>query len=161
MSPRLREAIERKGEALLSIDLRPGVTVADLKDVLSKPRGKQSISNVLRKAAKLSPAAIGLLQEFAHQEARPLASMSAIDVANLIKNVRVRLTAPASIERAISTAGGISFDEVDANFMLSRRPGVFVAGEMLDWEAPTGGYLLQACFSTGIAAAKGALRWLA
>ncbi len=82
-------------------------------------------------------------------------------LAALIKGVPVRLTATAPIERAISTAGGIAFDELDAHFMLRRMPGVFVAGEMLDWEAPTGGYLLQACFSTGAAAAKGAIEWLA
>jgi predicted flavoprotein YhiN len=70
------------------------------------------------------------------------------------------LTGIAPIARAISTAGGISFDEIDENFMLVRHPGVFVAGEMLDWEAPTGGYLLQACFSTGAAAGRGALAWL-
>jgi predicted flavoprotein YhiN len=72
----------------------------------------------------------------------------------------VRLTASAPIERAISSAGGVAFSELDARFMLRRKPGVFVAGEMLDWEAPTGGYLLQGCFSTGVAAAKGALDWL-
>ncbi len=72
----------------------------------------------------------------------------------------MRLTGVADIARAISTAGGIAFDEIDANFMLRRKPGVFVAGEMLDWEAPTGGYLLQACFATGVAAGQGALAWL-
>jgi predicted flavoprotein YhiN len=75
--------------------------------------------------------------------------------------VPVRLVGTAPLERAISTAGGIRFDELDAHFMLRRRPGTFVAGEMLDWEAPTGGYLLQASFATGAAAGKGALDWLA
>jgi predicted flavoprotein YhiN len=85
--------------------------------------------------------------------------MSPSALAELIQAVPVRLTATAPIARAISTAGGISFDEIDENFMLRRHPGVFVAGEMLDWEAPTGGYLLQACFATGSAAARGALAW--
>jgi len=74
--------------------------------------------------------------------------------------VPVQLTGIAGIARAISTAGGIAFEELDADFMIRRLPGVFAAGEMLDWEAPTGGYLLQACFATGAAAGRGALRWL-
>ena len=82
------------------------------------------------------------------------------ELAARIKSVPVRLTAAAPIERAISTAGGVAFEELDASFMLRRKPGVFIAGEMLDWEAPTGGYLLQGCFSTGAAAARGALAWL-
>jgi predicted flavoprotein YhiN len=87
--------------------------------------------------------------------------MDTAELASLINAVPVRLVATAPLDRAISTAGGISFDEVDGGFMLRRRPGVFVAGEMLDWEAPTGGYLLQASFATGVAAARGALAWLA
>jgi predicted flavoprotein YhiN len=82
-------------------------------------------------------------------------------LAGLIKEVPLRLVAPAPIETAISTAGGVAWDAVDEHLMLSARPGVFVAGEMLDWEAPTGGYLLQACFATGVLAARGALQWLA
>jgi hypothetical protein len=80
-------------------------------------------------------------------------------LAALIKAVPVRLSGVADIAKAISTAGGIAFDEIDAHFMLRRKPGTFVAGEMLDWEAPTGGYLLQACFATGVAAGQGVLRW--
>ena len=86
--------------------------------------------------------------------------MAPAALADLVKAVPVRLTGTAPIARAISTAGGIAFDQVDKHFMLRRRPGVFVAGEMLDWEAPTGGYLLQACFATGAAAGNGALEWL-
>ena len=82
------------------------------------------------------------------------------DLARLIKAAPLRLTGMAPIARAISTAGGILADEVDAGFMLKRLPGMFVAGEMLDWEAPTGGYLLQACFATGVAAAAGIERFL-
>ena len=80
-------------------------------------------------------------------------------LADLIKTVPVRLTGVAPITKAISTAGGISFDEIDDHFMLRKRRGVFVAGEMLEWEAPTGGYLLQACVATGVAAGNGALAW--
>jgi predicted flavoprotein YhiN len=86
--------------------------------------------------------------------------MRAGELASLIKHVPVRLTGTAPIARAISSAGGIKFGELDANFMLRKVPGVFAAGEMLDWEAPTGGYLLQACFATGVAAGRGALDWL-
>jgi uncharacterized flavoprotein (TIGR03862 family) len=160
LSPLLRDAIERSGEALLAIDLRPGFSAAELERALSKPRGKQSVSNHLRKAIKLSPAGLGLLQEAAHKRGIPVAAMDAKALAALIKAVPVRLIAPAPIERAISTAGGVAFGEIDGRFMLRRMPGTFVAGEMLDWEAPTGGYLLQACFSTGAAAARGALDWL-
>ena len=160
LSARLRDVIERTGEAIVSIDLRPGLSAAALEQTLSAPRGKQSMSNFLRKAVKLSPIAAGLLQEAAHTRAGPLSSMGAAALAALIKGVPVRLIGTAPIERAISTAGGVAFDEIDARFMLCRKPGVFVAGEMLDWEAPTGGYLLQACFATGNAAAKGAIEWL-
>ena len=89
-----------------------------------------------------------------------LSSLSPADLAELINAVPVQLTGVAPIARAISTAGGISFDELDADFMIRRLPGVFAAGEMLDWEAPTGGYLLQASFATGAAAGRGVLKWL-
>jgi predicted flavoprotein YhiN len=90
-----------------------------------------------------------------------LGELQLLELARLIKAVPVRLTGIAEIARAISTAGGVSFAEIDGNFMLRRLPGVFVAGEMLDWEAPTGGYLLQASFATGFAAAEGAVAWTA
>ena len=160
LSPKLRDAIEGDGGAILTIDLRPGASAESLEASLSRPREKQSLSNVLRKAAKLAPVAIGLLHEAARQEGNPLASASPADLAARIKSVPVRLIATAPIERAISTAGGVAFEELDSHLMLRRKPGVFIAGEMLDWEAPTGGYLLQGCFSTGVAAARGALAWL-
>jgi uncharacterized flavoprotein (TIGR03862 family) len=160
LSAPLREAIAGSGQALLHIDLRPDVTRADLATRLAAPRGKQSLSTFLRKAANLSPVAIGLLQEAAVASSRRLATMDAGVLADLVKAVPVRLTGAAPIARAISTAGGVAFDALDEKFMLLRRPGVFVAGEMLDWEAPTGGYLLQACFATGAAAGCAALGWL-
>ena len=160
LSPELRDAIELGKEATLTIDLRPGLAVQDLEAALSWPREKQSLSNVLRKAAKLAPVAVGLMHEAARHTGNPLVTATPAELAAMIKSVPVRLTATAPIERAISTAGGVSFDELDDRFMLHRKPGVFVAGEMLDWEAPTGGYLLQGCFSTGAAAARGALAWL-
>ena len=160
LSAELRDAILRDGQATLNVGLRPDAEIGELTAKLSAAKGKQSFSNFLRKAANLSPVAIGLLQEAAKASGTPLAFMSASDLAGLINAVPITLTGVAPIARAISTAGGVSFDELDDAFMLRRLPGVFAAGEMLDWEAPTGGYLLQASFATGVAAGKGALKWL-
>jgi uncharacterized flavoprotein (TIGR03862 family) len=160
LSAELREAITKSGEAILRIALRPDLDAKYLITRLSVPRGKQSLSNFLRKAAQLSPIAIGLLQESATAAGVPLSSFAPTDLAALINAVPIELTGVAPIARAISTAGGISFDELDSDFMIRRLPSVFAAGEMLDWEAPTGGYLLQASFATGAAAGKGVLKWL-
>ena len=159
LSACLRDDIAASGTANLYIDLRPDLTRNTLIRRLDSARGKQSISTHLRKAVKLSPAAIGLLNEAAAP--RRLATLTPEETADLIKAVPLRLTGTAPIARAISTAGGITFSSLDEHFMLRSRPGVFAAGEMLDWEAPTGGYLLQATFATAAAAARGALRWLA
>jgi len=161
LSAELREAILAAGEAVLHIALRPDLATNDLVARLSAPRGKQSFSNFLRKAAQLSPPAIGLLQEAAKASGVSLQSLTPDDLAARINAVPVKLEAVAPIARAISTAGGISFDELDPDFMIRRLPGVFAAGEMLDWEAPTGGYLLQASFATGAAAGRGVLRRIA
>jgi uncharacterized flavoprotein (TIGR03862 family) len=160
LSAELREAIASSEQATLRIALRPDVEMQDLMAQLSRPRGRQSLSNFLRKAVHLSPAAIGLLQEAAIASGVPLSSLSTASLAGLITAVPVELNGLAPIARAISTAGGISFDEIDTDFMIRRLPGLFAAGEMLDWEAPTGGYLLQASFATGAAAGRGVLRWL-
>ena len=155
LSSRLREAIQSEGCATIRIDLRPDLSLAALQDRLGGPRRSQSLANMLRKQAGLAPEASGLVQEALH------AGADQADLPALIKALPVRLLAPAPIERAISSAGGVRWDALDASsLMLRDRPGVFVAGEMLDWEAPTGGYLLQACFSTGVAAGRGALAWL-
>ena len=161
LSARLRDAVLRDGGATLHVDLRPDMDAAALAAKLAAPRGKQSLSNTLRKALKLPPVAAALLHEATTARGRPLASLSADEVAALIKATPVRLTGVQPIAGAISTAGGIRFAALDDRFMLNALPGVFAAGEMLDWEAPTGGYLLQACFATGVAAAEGALAWLA
>lgn len=162
LSGPLRDAIAAEGCARLAIDLRPDLPRAAAAARLAAARaGKASISTALRKALNLSPAAIGLLQEAAHAEGVPLGSRDPAALAGLVGAVPVRLDAPAPIAGAISSAGGIVADEIDENHMLRRRPGTFAAGEMLDWEAPTGGYLLQACFATGAAAGAGALAWLA
>jgi uncharacterized flavoprotein (TIGR03862 family) len=160
LSADLRETILRNGEAPLHIALRPDLVTDEVAARLSTPKGKQSFSNFLRKATNLSPVAIGLLQEAAKTSGQSLPSLSPTDLGRFINAVPVRLTGIAPVARAISTAGGIAFDELDDNFMLRRLPGIFAAGEMLDWEAPTGGYLLQASFATGVVAGKGALKWL-
>jgi uncharacterized flavoprotein (TIGR03862 family) len=160
LSAGLRDAILASGQAILHIDLRPDLQIAALSARLSAPRGKQTFSNWLRKAVQLSPVAIGLLQETAKSSGLSLSSLPAESLAGLIKAVPLTLTGVAPITRAISSAGGIALDELGADFMIRRLPGVFGAGEMLDWEAPTGGYLLQACCATGAAAGRGALRWI-
>jgi uncharacterized flavoprotein (TIGR03862 family) len=160
LSAHLREAISSSAQATLHVALRPDLAMQDLIAQLSRPRGRQSLSNFLRKTVHLSPAAIGLLQETVIASGVSLSSLPTIDLAGLINDVPVELNGVAPSARAISTAGGISFDELDADFMIRRLPGIFAAGEMLDWEAPTGGYLLQASFATGAAAGRGALKWL-
>ena len=160
LSADLREAILGSGSATLHIALRPDLQAAALSARLSAPRGKQTFSNWLRKATQLSPVALGLLQETAKASGISLSSLSAETLAERINDVRLPLTGVAPIARAISSAGGIALDELEADFMIRRLPGVFAAGEMLDWEAPTGGYLLQACIATGAAAGRGVLTWI-
>lgn len=143
----LREAVDAEGHATPLLDLRPDLDAAALAARLGG-RG-QSLSNALRKAG-LSPAAAGLVREVG----------SDAPLAERVKALPLRLVGTRGLDRAISTAGGVALGEVDAGFMLRRRAGVFACGEMLDWEAPTGGYLLQAAFSTGRAAAEGVLGWL-
>ena len=151
------DALGAAAPVILHVDLRPEMSEAALRQLLSGVRQRESLSNGLRKAIHLPPAAIGLLREAAGaalpREPGPLAA--------LIKAVPLALRAAQPIARAISTAGGITVSELDADFMLRRLPGVFAAGEMLDWEAPTGGYLLQATLATGLAAAEGVLKFLA
>ena len=153
----IRDALAAGRAAAVHIDLRPDLSLAETARRLAAPRRKQSLASFLRKTLALAPAAIALLHETkgAALPAEPEA------LARRIKSVPLRVTAPFSIDRAISTAGGIAFAELDEALMLRKLPGVFAAGEMLDWEAPTGGYLLQACFATGLRAAEGALRWIA
>ncbi|BCJ90790.1 NAD(FAD)-utilizing dehydrogenase [Terrihabitans soli] len=152
LTPVLRDALST-GETGLAIDLRPDLDEAGIVQRLSHPRRGATLTNFLRKALKLSPIQTGLLRESGGRElpTDPAA------LARLIKHVQLKVTGLQGLERAISTAGGIPFAAVTDDFELQSLPGVFVAGEMLDWEAPTGGYLLQASFATGIAAAAGVL----
>jgi uncharacterized flavoprotein (TIGR03862 family) len=156
LSSRLRNAVEREGSAILRIDLRPDATMEILTRKLSRRAPKQSRANFLRKAAGLSKAGIALLRE-SQPGGLP---KDAVKLTALIKNAPVTVQGVAGLERAISSAGGVAFTEVTDDLMLKKMPGVFVAGEMLDFNAPTGGYLLQAAFSTGAAAGEGAARYL-
>ena len=160
LSAPLRDTIARDGTVLLHVSLRPDLEQDALVERLARRRSKESFSNGLRKAIGLAPVGVALLREAVRPNDPPLSSMDDVALARLIKAVPLRAIAPMPIAGAISTAGGIRFDALDANLMLRARPGTFVAGEMLDWEAPTGGYLLTACFATGRAAGASASRWL-
>ncbi len=156
LSAALREMIAAEGSAILTVDLRPDLSIAALAARLETGRGKASTANWLRKAGGLSPVAAALLREVPGD-----LPLGADKLARRIKALRLTLTGVQGLDRAISTAGGVALDAVDAGLMLGARPGVFVAGEMLDWEAPTGGYLLQASLASGVVAAQGVARWLA
>lgn len=156
LSSRLREAVERSGAATLSIDLRPDTVMAALVRKLSRRTPKQSHATFLRKAG-FSKVEVALLREASGDGGMPRDPTA---LATLAKNLPIKVVGVAGLERAISTAGGVALDEVDDRLMLKRLPGVFVAGEMLDFDAPTGGYLLQASFATGLAAGRGAARYL-
>ncbi|MCW5723169.1 MAG: TIGR03862 family flavoprotein [Devosia sp.] len=153
----LRDALLAGQPAALTLDLLPGRTAERLAADLTRQPQKLSFANKLRKATGLDAAKAGLLRECVPDAAR----LAPEALAARIKALPVPLRRPRPIERAISSSGGVAFSELDAGFMLKRRPGVFLAGEMLDWEAPTGGYLLTACFATGRAAALGLLDYLA
>ncbi len=155
LSAGLRDAIERDGSATLTVDLRPDLSVEALAGRLAKPRGKDSVTNWLRKAGGLSAPAVGLLREIPG-ELPP----GADKLAKRIKAVRLTPTGVQGLARAISSAGGVKLDQLDEGLMLKAMPGAFAAGEMLDWEAPTGGYLLQASMASGVVAADGVMRWL-
>jgi uncharacterized flavoprotein (TIGR03862 family) len=151
----LRDVAERDGRATLLCDLHPDLDESTVAARLARRRRGESTSTKLR-GVGLAPVAVGLLREVTGNRL----PSEPDGLASLVKAAPVVVDGPESIDRAISTAGGIALGEVDADLMLRRRPGTFVAGEMLDWEAPTGGYLLQASFSTAVVAAEGAASWL-
>ncbi len=156
LSGPVREALAIGAPVRVALDLRPDVTSAELAARLASSRKGDSLANRLRKQAGLAPSAIAVLRD-----ARPdLAGLDPGALAAAIKAVKLEVSGVRPIERAISSAGGVAWSELDHNLMLRKLPGVFCAGEMIDWEAPTGGYLLQACFAAGVAAAEGADRWL-
>jgi len=126
-------------------------------DELMRPRGARSMSSHLQSKLNITGVKLGLLRECLSKEA--FADLA--QLAKAIKALPLRLIRTRPIDEAISTAGGVVFEALDAKLMIKRLPGVFCAGEMLDWEAPTGGYLLTACFASGAAAGQGALDYLA
>ncbi|MBL8429329.1 MAG: TIGR03862 family flavoprotein [Dechloromonas sp.] len=156
VSAPLRDALARDGTAVLHLDLAPGRSLERLTADLARPRGRDSLANHLRRHAGIEGVKAGLLREFCPAGAMNVAS----ELATKIKALPLRVTATRPLDEAISTAGGVSFSGLDETLMLRNQPGVFCAGEMLDWEAPTGGYLLTACFASGRAAGLGTRRWL-
>ncbi len=154
-SAALRDAVERDGTAQLELDLAPGRAVERLAQDLARQPAKASLSNRLRKGAGLDGVKLGLLRECVPD----LATRTPDTLAAAIKSVPLNVKRPRPIAEAISVAGGIGWDGMDERFMLKAMPGIFVAGEMLDWEAPTGGYLLTACFATGRAAGQAAVEY--
>ncbi|MBV1831205.1 TIGR03862 family flavoprotein [Komagataeibacter sp. AV436] len=156
LSAAIRERIARTGHARLLIDLRPALDPVGIATRIARVRARESLSNTLRKALKLSPVAVALMRE-GGDGPLPRAPQA---LAARVKAVPVDVCAPEALDRAISVAGGVAWSALDAHFMLRALPGVFAAGEMLDWEAPTGGYLLQGCMATGRMAGEGAWAWL-
>jgi uncharacterized flavoprotein (TIGR03862 family) len=152
----LRDAIEANGSAVMMLDLAPDRSYAWLVERLSQPRGSRTMANHLEKAVNLKGVKAGLLREFLSKDD----FTDAERLAHSIKNLPVPLTAPRPLDEAISSAGGVTFESLDDHLMLHSMPGTFCAGEMLDWEAPTGGYLLTACFASGYAVGNGVLEWL-
>ncbi|MDX1292016.1 MAG: TIGR03862 family flavoprotein [Hyphomonas sp.] len=157
LSLAIRDRLEKDGQATVYLDLVPDLTEQAIAARLKRDRGKQSLSNHLRKAANLKGVKRALLFEFGGREV----SEDPDQMARLIKNLPMPLGLPFPMDEAISTDGGVAFTALDGQIMVTSRPGLFCAGEMLDWDAPTGGYLLTACLATGRAAGLGAVRWLA
>ena len=155
-SAMMRDEIETKGKAVMYLDLKPDRTREWLVDKLSRPRGKRSLASYLEKSLGIHSVKAGLLREFVSKED----FTNPERLAGFIKALPVPLVRPSPLDEAISSAGGVKFESLDEHMMLRSMPGIFCAGEMLDWEAPTGGYLLTACFSSGYAAGNGVLKWL-
>jgi len=156
LSSVIRDLLEQNSPVPLLLDLKRDITLERLQEKLEHPRGKESLANFLRKAIHLTGPAYSLL----HEICSPEDLQSPTILAERIKNLPVPIINTRPLAEAISSAGGVTFPEVNADLMLHKMPGVFVAGEMLDWEAPTGGYLLQGAFSSGYQAAQGLLKWL-
>ncbi len=155
-SAQIRDAIAARGTTNIQLDLVPNLSRDEVLQKLSKPRGSKTLASHLEKTVGIKGVKAGLLREFVSKD--DFGNIAKL--ADAIKSLAVPLIAPRPIDEAISSAGGVVFEEVDEHLMLKKIPGVFCAGEMLDWEAPTGGYLLTACFSSGRVAGRGALKWL-
>ncbi|WP_158891229.1 MULTISPECIES: TIGR03862 family flavoprotein [unclassified Pseudomonas] len=157
LSAEIRSAIGHAGQATLTLDLAPQRDLAELERALAKPRGSQSLANHLRRHAGIDGPRAALLRELAPAET----FQDMARLAQACKSLPLTVVRPRPLVEAISSAGGVPLEALDEGLMLRQLPGVFCAGEMLDWEAPTGGYLLTACFASGRAAGLGVLRWLA
>jgi len=157
LSAALRDAIAEAGVATLYLDLAPGKSMERIQAELAHPRGSRSVSSHLQSRAGIAGIKAALLREVLGRDG--IADMAR--VATAVKSLPVRLVAARPVDEAISSAGGVRFDAMDDKLMLRALPGVFCAGEMLDWEAPTGGYLLTACMASGRQAAQGVIEWLA
>lgn len=156
LSAEIRARIEQAEAATVLLDLLPDRTEAQIATALAKPRGSHSMAKHLHRQLKLDGVKAALLRELTDA-----ATFQAPDrLARAIKALPIRLLRARPLDEAISSAGGVPFAELDERLMLRKLPGVFCAGEMLNWEAPTGGYLLTACFATGRAAARGVIEWL-
>lgn len=151
----IRERIEQDGAATLSIDLAPGRSAERVAAEVAHPRGARSLASHLQSRVGIAGIKMALLRECVSADALD----DPVRLAAAIKALPLRLVTPRPLDEAISSAGGVLFEEMDEHLMLHKRPGVFCAGEMLDWEAPTGGYLLTACFASGITAGAGAAQW--
>jgi uncharacterized flavoprotein (TIGR03862 family) len=157
ISAQLRDEIEANGCAIIKLDLAPGWSQQRLREKLSQPRGSRTLTSHLEKTIHIKGVKAGLLREFVPKQY--LADLECL--ASKINELPIPLIAPRPLDEAISSAGGVRFfEELDEHLMICSKPGIFCAGEMLDWEAPTGGYLLTACFASGRAAGLGALAWL-
>ncbi|MFZ2267161.1 MAG: TIGR03862 family flavoprotein [Azonexus sp.] len=156
MSAALRDTLEQDGQAALTLDLLPGRSLERLQADLARPRGRDSLANHLRRCCGLEGVKAGLLRELCP----PAVLNDGAALARLLKALPLPVQAARPLDEAISTAGGVRFEALDAHLMLKDLPGVFCAGEMLDWEAPTGGYLLTACLASGRAAGHGVSDWL-
>lgn len=152
-SAALRDSLQEYGKVSLTLDLVPGRTLERLESDIARQDVKLSFSNLLRKGASLTGVKAALVTEFTRDR-------SPKELASTVKALSVPLLRPRPLDEAISSAGGIRWHEIDDNYMLPKLPGIFVAGEMIDWEAPTGGYLLTACFAMGRAAADGIDAWI-
>ena len=152
----VRDAIAVRGTTNIQLDLAPNLTREDVLKKLSKPRGSKTMASHLEKTVGIKGVKAGLLREYLSKD--DFGNIA--QLAEAIKSLSIPLIAPRPIDEAISSAGGVMFEELDEHLMLTKLPGVFCAGEMLDWEAPTGGYLLTACFASGRVAGRGVLKWL-
>jgi uncharacterized flavoprotein (TIGR03862 family) len=155
-SAALRERLAADGSATFHLDLLPARSLEWVQREVAHPRGPRSLATHLKSRLNLSGVKTGLLWELVPKEAQA----DPLQMAAAIKALPIRVTATRPIDEAISTAGGVRFEAMDEALMLRAAPGVFCAGEMLDWEAPTGGYLLTACFATGAVAGAGVAEWL-